>query len=89
MLFSATFPPLIQRLSRDVLNANNVMISNQKNVSTNSRVFQNFIPVIQKNKKAKLLEILKKDVEMAQQIDRKLLNYLKINIFSRKSESST
>lgn len=75
MLFSATFPPLIQRLSKDILKSNNVFISNTKLVSANSRVLQKFIPVIYENKKSELLKLLKKEIEDATAKNRKENRY--------------
>lgn len=63
MLFSATFPDLIQRLSSEVLKAENVMISNQKLVASNAKILQNFIQVSKEDKKEKLLELFKKEIE--------------------------
>lgn len=64
MLFSATFPPLIQRLSKDVLKQDNVMVSNKILVAPNSKVIQTFQPVMKEGKKAALLEILKKGISV-------------------------
>lgn len=65
MLFSATFPTFIQRLSADVLKPNNVMVSNKKMVATNTKVVQSFIAVFKDNKKRALFDILKSDMEKA------------------------
>lgn len=65
MLFSATFPPLIQRLSNDILKNNNVMISNKKLVAPNNKIIQTFQPVLKEGKKAALLKILKDEIQLA------------------------
>lgn len=68
MLFSATFPDLIQRLSVEVLRTENIMVSNQKLVASNAKILQNFLNVSKEDKKEKLLELLKKEIENSEGI---------------------
>jgi len=65
MLFSATFPELVQKLSNDVLKPNSVMVSNRKLVATNNKVMQRFILISKEGKKDALLELLQKELEQA------------------------
>lgn len=63
MLFSATFPESVQRLSADVLREDNIMVSNQKPVAANSKVIQQFRNVSTDQKKHVLLEMLQEEIE--------------------------
>lgn len=73
MLFSATFPEAIQRLSSDVLNNNHVMISNQKFVATNGKVMQRFISTTKDMKKTEILKLFKEDIAEAKKLDRNFI----------------
>lgn len=66
MLFSATFPDLIQRLSVEVLRSENIMVSNQKLVASNSKILQSFIKVGKEDKKEKLIELLQKEIDSSE-----------------------
>lgn len=63
MLFSATFPELIQKLSMDVLKDDCVMVSNRKMVAANNKVKQCFILVESRDKKQALIDILKEEMQ--------------------------
>lgn len=81
MLFSATFPKLIQKLSLDVLKDDCVMISNQKMVAVNSKVIQRFILVESRNKKQVLIDILEKEMQEAKNKNRKFYYQIYFKIF--------
>lgn len=70
MMFSATFPPAIQRLSAEILKPDFVMVSNKKLVATNSRVEQRFISVTSDNKKNALLELFQNQLAEAKKNNR-------------------
>ncbi|KAI1730199.1 DEAD/DEAH box helicase domain-containing protein [Ditylenchus destructor] len=65
LLFSATFPPEVQRWADEWLREQNIMISNKKPTSANTKVAQSFVQVTESQKKEKLLELLKAELEKA------------------------
>ncbi|KAI1719008.1 DEAD/DEAH box helicase domain-containing protein [Ditylenchus destructor] len=65
LLFSATFPPEVQRWADEWLREQNIMISNKKPTSANTKVAQSFVLVTESQKKEKLLELLKAELEKA------------------------
>ncbi|KAI1730748.1 DEAD/DEAH box helicase domain-containing protein [Ditylenchus destructor] len=70
LMFSATFPPEIQRLSAEILKQDFVMVSNKKLVATNSRVEQRFVSVSSEDKKNALLDLFQAQLAEAKKNNR-------------------
>uniref|UniRef100_A0A915DAM9 RNA helicase n=1 Tax=Ditylenchus dipsaci TaxID=166011 RepID=A0A915DAM9_9BILA len=62
LLFSATFPELIQEWANEWMRPKNVMVSNKKLTTANHRVRQDFHLVAESEKKTKLLEMLNEEL---------------------------
>lgn len=65
LLFSATFPPIVQEWANDWMKADSMMVSNRKLVAANSRIQQCFVVVGKQNKKDTLLRLLQLELEKA------------------------
>jgi superfamily II DNA/RNA helicase len=61
----------VQGWANEWLKKENVMVSNRKLVSANSRVVQKFVKVVREKKKDKLLEMLQAEEQEAAQENRK------------------
>ena len=71
MLFSATFPPEVQAIAQQVLRPKYFFVSHNKQaVAANSRIEQRFVQVKSSQKTECLKEMLEKEIENAQKIDR-------------------
>lgn len=75
-MFSATFPPEIQRWADEWLREQNVMVSNRKPASANNKVVQNFLNVPERDKKEKVLQLLNKELENMKMSSRKCYKFL-------------
>ena len=72
LMFSALFSPEVQEWANEWLKKDHVMVSHRKMLDVNPRVIQQFLVVGRLQKTQTVDKILKKEVEEAKRLDRKL-----------------